>query len=159
MPKYRQNVAAILRREDGRILICERIRQPGSWNFPQGGVDKGEEPEKAMLREVREEIGVKKKHLEVVCEKSGYRYKFSGGRIKWKRFRGQEQTYFLCDFGGKDRDIDIEQKHPEFRNWRWIKPKEFDLNYVPKFKRDVYRAVMNDFFDVKVKRHRLPKTG
>jgi len=157
MIRYRPNVAAILIREDGRIFVGQRKDTKGAWQFPQGGIDSDESPKKAMFRELREETGVKKKHLKVIEEKSGYRYLFAGERLRWKIYRGQEQTYFLCHFSGSDSDIDIRVKHPEFRSYQWILPEDFDIAWLPIFKRKVYRAVFNDFFGVELKKQEKKK--
>ena len=145
---YRPNVAGILRNDKGKILVCERIKQADSWQFPQGGVDEGEKTLEALYREIEEEIGVAKSLYSVSETRSGYRYEFEKGRNKYG-FDGQEQTYFLCDFHGRPEDICIGTKHPEFRDTRWIKPKEFNIKWVPKFKREVYRQVLNDFFGIR----------
>jgi putative (di)nucleoside polyphosphate hydrolase len=148
MPRYRPNVAAILIREDSRILVCERSGTKGSWQFPQGGIDKGESPKQALFREVREEVGVKKKKLTILAKKSGYRYTFPAGKVKWEKFRGQKQVYFLCQFHGLDTDINLGKGNAEFQSYRWISPEQFDLAWLPRFKRKVYRKVMRDFFEI-----------
>jgi putative (di)nucleoside polyphosphate hydrolase len=145
---YRANVAAILERKDGKILVGERIGRPDAWQFPQGGVDEGETPRKALYREVKEEIGVGKSLYKVLESKGGYRYKFPDGHARWKKFCGQEQTYFRCRFLGKNSDIDVDRENPEFSDFRWIWPKKFDLDWLPKFKRAVYREVLADFYGV-----------
>lgn len=152
MPRFRPNVAAILVQADSRILICERTGSKGAWQFPQGGIDKGESPKQTLFREVREEIGVRKKHLIILKKKTGYRYAFPDGKKKWQRFHGQKQTYYLCEFHGTDSDIDLGEKKPEFQSFRWIFPDEFDLDWLPGFKRKVYRKVIRDFFKVDLRR-------
>ncbi len=145
---YRPNVAAILRNKDGEILIAERINVAGAWQFPQGGVDAGETLEQAFYRELGEEVGVPPDLVTVVEIKDGYRYAFPKGRLKYGLYGGQEQTYYLCDFLGKDSDIRLDLHHQEFSQFKWIKPSQFRLDWVPKFKKAVYRAVMKDFFGV-----------
>lgn len=145
--KYRPNVAGILRDRKGKILVGERLKHRGAWQFPQGGVDEGESLRKALYRELEEEIGVTRDLYKVVCERGGYRYEFVEGRLKFGTYGGQEQTYFLCDFLGKREQVQIETAHPEFQSVRWISPHEFDIGGVPKFKRKVYRQVFQDFFD------------
>jgi putative (di)nucleoside polyphosphate hydrolase len=146
--RFRPNVAAILEREDGKIFVGERVDRRGAWQFPQGGIDKGEEPLDALYREIKEEIGLRRKHYEVLDYLGGYRYLFPNGHIKWKIYRGQEQTYFRCRFRGTKSDFTLDTEHPEFRGFRWVKPKDFDLNWLPKFKREVYRQVLADFYGV-----------
>jgi putative (di)nucleoside polyphosphate hydrolase len=145
---YRPNVAAILQRSNGDIFVAERINIPGAWQFPQGGIDEGEDAEQAMLREIEEEIGVKRELLEITQRRDGYRYAFAKGRLKYGIYGGQEQTYFLCRFLGQDTDFNLAATHQEFASFRWIKPSEFQMDWVPKFKRAVYRQVMLDFFGV-----------
>ena len=146
--KYRSNVAGILRDCKGNVLICERVGLEGAWQFPQGGLDQGESVKKALYRELEEEIGITRDLCEIVEQRGGYRYKFDESRLKFGNYGGQEQTYFLCDFLGKKDQICIETKHPEFQQTRWIKPDEFLIEWVPKFKQDVYRDVFKDFFGV-----------
>jgi putative (di)nucleoside polyphosphate hydrolase len=145
---YRPNVAAILRDCEGRILIAERVGVSNAWQFPQGGVDDGEDLEVALYREVQEEIGVKKKLINIVQKRGGYRYPFPKGRLKYGVYGGQEQTYYLCDFLGSEKDIDLDQPGREFIRHRWIKPQDFQIKWVARFKQAVYVKVFRDFFDV-----------
>ncbi len=153
MTSYRPNVAAILRRPDGKILIAERLDFKYAWQFPQGGVDKGEDLIAAMYREVGEEIGVTREMLKIVECRTGYRYEFPNEYLKKGKFCGQEQTYFLCEFTGDDKDINVNQQPQEFRRWKWIKPKKFRLEWVPLFKQKIFKQVMRDFFGVKLRKH------
>lgn len=154
MATYRPNVAAILRNpESGKILVGERIDHKGSWQFPQGGVDKGEDLITALYREVEEEIGVPRELYTLVACRTDYRYKFPSGHLKKGKFCGQIQTYFLCDYHGTDDDFDLDGHVREFSRLKWIKPKKFKLWWVPRFKRDVFRRVFRDFFGVS----RLPE--
>jgi putative (di)nucleoside polyphosphate hydrolase len=149
MATYRPNVAAILRNPTtGRILIAERVDHKGSWQFPQGGVDKGEDLIGALYREVEEEIGVPATLYDLIACRSDYRYKFPNGRLKRRKWCGQVQTYFLCDFRGKDEDIRLDTAQREFTSFIWINPSEFKLEWVPKFKRPVFRRVFEDFFKI-----------
>ena len=145
--RYRPNVAGILQDAGGRILICERVNMAGAWQFPQGGVDKGESHEQAFVREMAEELSLKGNDYQVVATKGPYRYTFGNGRKK-KGFHGQEQYYSLALLIASEKCINVRTKHQEFRAVRWIVPAEFDLTWLPEFKRDVYRAVLRDFFGV-----------
>jgi putative (di)nucleoside polyphosphate hydrolase len=152
MVSYRPNVAALVVNTDGFLLICERSTCPGAWQFPQGGVDAGESLEQALFREIREEIGIKPVHYEVISQRSGYRYLYPKD-VREKKLRkhgnhGQEQTYFLCHLKAGAPEVDVNQKPREFSDYRWIAPHEFDLNWLPNFKMDVYRQVLRDFFNV-----------
>jgi len=143
---YRPNVAVILTNERDEIFVAERINVPGAWQFPQGGIDDGEDAETAMYREMAEEIGVLREKVELLERRDGYRYAFAKGRLKYGIYGGQEQSYFRCRFLGQDNDVNLAATHQEFSRWRWIKPEEFQMDWVPKFKRQVYRQVFLDFF-------------
>jgi putative (di)nucleoside polyphosphate hydrolase len=152
MFRYRSNVAALIVRADSSLLICERWTVPGAWQFPQGGVDAGESLEEALFREVKEEIGIGPKHYHIIEKRTGYRYLYPE-EVRNKKLQkhgnhGQEQTYFLCALSPTAPPVDVNQKPREFRAYRWIHPHEFDLDWLPSFKQDVYRQVMSDFFDV-----------
>jgi putative (di)nucleoside polyphosphate hydrolase len=147
--KYQPNVAAILRRPDGKIFVGERLTISNAWQFPQGGVDPGESHEQALLRELWEEIGVRPEDYRVVEKRGPYYYLFPAGIVK-KGHQGKEQYYFLCDYHGSDAHISVEQEHPEFRAWRWIEPKEFQISWLPEMKREVYRIVFRDFFGLTI---------
>jgi putative (di)nucleoside polyphosphate hydrolase len=145
---YRPNVAAILRRADGKILVAERIHSPNSWQFPQGGVDDGENMQEALFREVQEEVGVPPELISIIEEHGGYSYAFTRGRLKYGIYGGQIQTYFLCTFTGTDKDIRLDMHQREFSRYKWILPEEFKIIWVPKFKRPVYVGVFRDFFGI-----------
>jgi putative (di)nucleoside polyphosphate hydrolase len=147
LPRYRSNVGAILKRADGRIFIGERSNVPGAWQFPQGGVKKSETPQAALSRELLEELSLDSACYRVVESKGPYRYLFPPGRTK-EGFDGQEQTYFLIEFTGTDSNIDVKTDEPEFVRFRWIEPNDFQIDWVPRFKREVYRKVFLDFFRV-----------
>jgi putative (di)nucleoside polyphosphate hydrolase len=147
--KYKANVAAILRNARGRILVCERLGTKDAWQFPQGGIDDGETPEQALLREIWEEIGVEGRAIRVLERKGPYSYLYDSGRTK-RGFHGKEQLYFLCEYTGPDGAIRVETEHPEFQDFRWIKPAEFQLEWLPPMKREVYRRVLAEFFNVKI---------
>src|ERR1035437_2170329 len=152
MVRFRPNVAALIVRPDGRLLICERTTVRGSWQFPQGGVDPGESPEAALFREVREEVGLLAQHYDVLENRAGYRYLYPE-EVRRKKLRkhghhGQEQTYFLCRLKDGAPDVNVNQNPPEFSSYRRILPEEFDLEWLPAFKRTIYQQVFKDFLDV-----------
>lgn len=154
MVRYRPNVAALMINSHGNLLICERFTIPGAWQFPQGGVDVGEQIEQALYREIKEEIGLSKDHYEVLQRRDGYRYLYPPD-VRSKKLQkhgnhGQEQTYFLCQLKPHAPEINVHQTPQEFRAYRWIHPNEFDLDWLPAFKHEVYRAVMKDFFNIKL---------
>lgn len=148
MPKYRKNVAFILRRPpSGEILVCERWGVAGGWQFPQGGVKAGESLEKAIDREVREELDLKPSAYRIVEQRGPYYYLFTEG-IKKKDYDGQEQQYFLAELTDPKAKIRFTGKKPEFQALRWLLPHEFQLEWLPPMKRDVYKQVFQDFFGI-----------
>ena len=142
---YRPGAGVVLFRNDGSVFAGRRIDNPvDAWQMPQGGIDFGELPEEAALRELTEETGVPADKVQVVGQNSEWlRYDLPDdliGKI-WKgRFRGQEQMWFAMRFLGTDSDIDIATSHPEFCEWRWMAPADLIEKIVP-FKRDLYAAV------------------
>lgn len=153
MADYRQNVAALLVNDQGKLLICERLLNPGAWQFPQGGVDAGEEPAEAVRREIREEVGLLPEHYTIEKWQDGYRYDYPLEVIASKPphkagFAGQEQTYFLCRLRADAPEVDLTGEPREFSRARWIDPTDFEFSWLPDFKLPVYRAVMRDFFGV-----------
>jgi putative (di)nucleoside polyphosphate hydrolase len=151
--RYRPNVAALLVNQDGRLLVCERLAIPGAWQFPQGGVDAGESPEEAILREVEEEVGLQPSHYRIEESKGGYRYDYPA-KVREEKpphkagYVGQEQTYFLCRVDHTAPEVDLSREPREFSRFMWIDPTEFDLNWLPDFKKETYRAVLADFFEM-----------
>ena len=144
---YRAGVGIMLFDRDGRVFVAQRIDTPGdAWQMPQGGIDAGESPRQAVLRELREETGTAK--AEIIAEARGWiRYDFPAELVPklWGgRFRGQEQKWFALRFLGTDADIDIATEAPEFRAWRWAEPAELPDLIVP-FKRRMYEDLVAEF--------------
>ena len=144
---YRRGVGVMLVNRDGLVLVARRIDMPSeAWQMPQGGIDKGETPEVALLRELREEIGTDK--AEIVAQSRhwlNYDLPSELRGMLWRgRFRGQTQKWFLARFTGTDDDIDLETEHPEFLAWRWAELDDLPGLIVP-FKRQLYRDLVAEF--------------
>jgi putative (di)nucleoside polyphosphate hydrolase len=160
---YRPNVGAALFNREGRVLVARRARQrnaqtgAGGWQLPQGGIDAGEEPRAAVLRELAEEIGTD-------------RFRIIGEHPEWLtydlppevlgialrgRYRGQRQRWFALRFLGEDGDIrlDRDPHHPEFDAWRWAPLAEIPALAVG-FKRAIYETLARSFA-----RFALPEDG
>ena len=155
MKQYRPNVAALLVNSQGQLLVCERFKIPNSWQFPQGGVDPDEDLNSALQREVQEEIGLNPDAYIIEKSRGGYRYHYPAKVIAAKpphkrKFVGQEQTYFLCRAREDDPEFDLTHEPREFSQVKWIYPEEFQLAWLPDFKKEVYRKVMGDFFKVEI---------
>jgi putative (di)nucleoside polyphosphate hydrolase len=146
--RYRQCVGIMLINGHGHVLVARRADMPAApaWQMPQGGIDWGETPREAAMRELEEEIGTAK--AEIVAESRGWlTYDFPpelAGRVWGGRFRGQRQKWFLMRFTGCDADIDLAAKHPEFDAFRWVDPDEVPKLIVA-FKRRLYIAVVGEF--------------
>ena len=148
---YRPCVGLMLMNAEGRIFVGQRNdRHKDAWQMPQGGVDKGEAPRAAALRELWEETGVTSGLVEIIAETNGWlRYDLPHDIVPriWKgRYRGQEQKWYLMRFTGRDDQIDIATDHPEFTRWKWQEPSRLIAGIVP-FKRTVYAQVVDAFAD------------
>jgi putative (di)nucleoside polyphosphate hydrolase len=144
---YRPCVGIMLVNAAGKVFAGKRIDQTvEGWQMPQGGIDDGENPREAVLRELMEETGTTK--AEIVAELPDWlTYDLPehlvGIAFKGK-FKGQKQKWFLLRFTGADSDIDLHAHEPEFSDWQW-----FDMDALPglivPFKRPIYDAVIAGF--------------
>lgn len=147
--KYRPNVAALIVSstypEQTEIFIAERSDIKGAWQFVQGGIDKGESPEDALIREIEEEIGTADVEVIASCP-DWISYDFPD-RVakKMKPYAGQKQRYFLVRLK-PEAVINLETKHPEFCNYKYV---ELDslFTHVAAFKKPVYEQVVKYFKD------------
>jgi len=146
-PDYRPNVAMIIVSnsypEKKEIFIAERSDLLGVWQFPQGGIDKGEELQEALFREMEEEIGTSK--AKIIAEYPEWiSYDFPEKIAKkMKPYKGQTQRYFLMKLK-KSALINLDTKHPEFINYKFVTVEDV-LNHTAHFKKPVYEVVLNYF--------------
>ena len=149
LSQYRPNVGVVLFHRDGRVWLGRRAHTSGphNWQFPQGGVDPGEDLEGAARRELSEETGAVTAALLGRTEDwivYDFPADFSGPKSV-RGFRGQKQVWFAFRFEGDDAEFDLVGHHePEFDAWRWAYLTETPDLIVP-FKRDVYETVVRAF--------------
>jgi putative (di)nucleoside polyphosphate hydrolase len=148
---YRPCVGAMVVNADGLVLTGQRIdTEGGAWQMPQGGVEAGEDPLPAALRELREETGITEDKVTLLRATDDWvTYELPAELIGklWKgRYRGQKQLWFAFRFHGTDADVNIATPEPEFRAWRWATPAQVVADIVP-FKRDLYAQVLAAFDD------------
>ena len=148
---YRPCAGVMLINRDGQVFVGQRLDNIlEAWQMPQGGIDPGEDPLEAAYRELWEETGVTRAHVELVATAPDeLTYDLPDDLIAkvWKgKWRGQRQRWFLYRFLGEDGDIDIATEHQEFRAWRWVDPTELPQIIVP-FKRTLYEDVLTAFAD------------
>ena len=142
----RQGVGIIVLNENNKVFVGRRKDNPvNKWQMPQGGIDKNEKPLNAMKRELAEETSITK--IKVLKEIDNWlEYELPPnllGKI-WKgKYRGQKQKWFIVKFEGKEDEINLNTKNPEFIEWKWI-----DYNLLPdvivSFKKEVYKKLKNE---------------
>src|SRR5712691_5129786 len=150
LPFYRPAVGILLLNHAGHVFVGRRIDMPAglaAWQMPQGGIDPGETPRQAALRELREEVGTDK--AEILGESREWlHYDLPpeiAGRMWGGRYRGQRQKWFAMRFTGEDVDIDpAAAEHPEFDAWEWVRPERLPELIVP-FKRLLYLDILAEF--------------
>jgi len=144
---YRPCAGMMLLNKAGRVFTAKRIDTVvEAWQMPQGGIDAGEDPEQAALRELEEEIGTN--DVEVIARTEDWLYydlpDHLLGKV-WKgKYRGQKMKWFVFRFLGQDNDINIETDHPEFSEWQWLAMEELVEKIVP-FKRPLYKELIKRF--------------
>jgi putative (di)nucleoside polyphosphate hydrolase len=146
---YRPCVGVMLINDQGLIFAGQRTDSTlPAWQMPQGGIDDGEKPREAALRELVEETGVTADLVQFVAKTDDWlTYDLPPdllGKVWGGKYRGQRQKWFLYRYLGRDDQIAIATDHPEFSTWRWIGADEMIASIVP-FKRDVYQRVVNAF--------------
>ena len=144
---YRPCVGIMLLNREGLVFVGKRIDQTvEGWQMPQGGIDAGEEPRTAVMRELKEEVGTDK--AEIIGEMDTWlTYDLPAhliGVAFHGRYKGQRQKWFALRFLGHDCDIDITAHEPEFAEWKWLALEALPRLIVP-FKRDTYKQVIEAF--------------
>jgi putative (di)nucleoside polyphosphate hydrolase len=142
----RVGVGIILLNSKNQVFVGTRNDNPNDkWQMPQGGVDDGEDYLTAMRRELNEETSIK--NIQIIKEiNHTYEYELPKNLIGiiWKgRFRGQKQKWFITKFLGNDNEVNLNTKHQEFIEWKWV-----DANMLPniivEFKKKLYRDLLKE---------------
>ena len=144
---FRPNVGIILLNQKNQVFWGKRIRTH-SWQFPQGGIDRGETPEQAMIRELHEEVGLKPEHVRIVARTRDWlRYEVPDRFIRRDArgfYKGQKQIWFLLQMVAPDHHLNLRATdHPEFDAWRW-NDYWVPLDVVVEFKRGVYEMAFTE---------------
>ena len=147
----RSGVGVIILNNENKVFVGKRKDNPvNNWQMPQGGIDPKEKSEVAALREMEEEVGIKKNKVKLISQsKDWYYYSLPKDLSKtlWKgKYKGQRQKWFLYEFKGSEKDINIETSHPEFSDYKWVKPDFLVPNIVP-FKKEIYEKLLKEFKD------------
>jgi len=142
----RTGVGIIVLNKQNKIFVGKRKDNPGDkWQMPQGGVDEGEDYITAMKRELLEETGIQ--NIEIIKEiEKIYQYELPANLVGiiWKgRYRGQKQKWFITRFLGEEKEINLNTKHAEFIDWKWIEPK-FLPEVIVNFKKDLYLNLLKE---------------
>ena len=142
----RKGVGVALLNNNNQIFVAKRIDNPNDfWQMPQGGIDKGENPLEAAFRELKEETSIKNvKLIQEVTDEITYLLPDSLLGIIWKgKFKGQTQKWFIMRFIGKDNEINLRTKHPEFLEWKWVNIENI-TDKVVDFKLHVYERIKKE---------------
>ena len=148
---YRPNVGIVICNRHGQVMWARRYGQH-SWQFPEGGMNRGQSPEQAMYRELFEEVGLSRKDVRILASTRNWlRYKLPKRLVRWDTKPvciGQKQKWFLLQLMSNDAEINMQTcSTPEFDGWRWVSY-WYPVRQVVSFKRDVYRRVMKEFVSV-----------
>ena len=142
----RTGVGIIVLNKQNKIFVGKRKDNPGDkWQMPQGGVDEGEDYISAMKRELLEETSIENIKIIKEIEKI-YQYELPENLVGiiWKgKYRGQKQKWFITRFLGEEKEINLNTKHAEFIDWKWIEPK-FLPEVIVNFKKDLYLNLLKE---------------
>ncbi len=143
---FRIGVGIIVLNNKNQVFVGKRKDNPGNnWQMPQGGINKGEDFISAMKRELMEETSIK--NIKILKELEHlYQYDLPKNLVGiiWKgKFRGQRQKWFITRFLGKDTEINLNTKHPEFIEWKWIEPEKLP-ELIVYFKKEIYLSLVKE---------------
>ncbi|MCM2972940.1 MULTISPECIES: RNA pyrophosphohydrolase [Larsenimonas] len=144
---FRPNVGIIIANSRGQVLWARRVGQD-AWQFPQGGIKPNESPEQALFRELKEEIGLCERDVDIIgCTRGWLRYRLPQRMIRTRSKPlciGQKQKWFLLRIRCQETSICVDTTpKPEFDGWRWVSY-WYPLGQVVPFKREVYRRALRE---------------
>ena len=143
---FRKGVGIVVLNKENKVFVAKRLDNPKNyWQMPQGGVDEGEKNYDAAIRELKEETSIENvKLLKEIEGNISYELPDYLLGIIWKgRYKGQTQKWYIVRFDGKDNEIDIKTKKPEFFEWKWIDVNDL-TNVVVHFKLQVYKKIQEE---------------
>ena len=146
----RSGVGIVVLNQKNQVFLAKRIDNPKNfWQMPQGGVDKGEEYYDAAIRELKEETSIKTISLiKEIDDLTTYLLPNHLIGIIWKgKYKGQKQKWFIVRFNGEEREININTKHPEFLDWKWVDIDDL-TNQVVEFKVQVYKKIQKELYKI-----------
>ena len=146
----RSGVGIVVLNKKNQVFLAKRIDNPKNfWQMPQGGVDHGEELYKAAIRELEEETSIKT--VSLIKELDGLTTYLLPDHligIIWKgKYKGQKQKWFVVRFEGEENEININTKHPEFLDWKWVNIDNL-TDEVVEFKIHVYKQIKNELYKI-----------
>ncbi len=145
---FRPNVGIMLTNDQGQLLWARRVGGRNAWQFPQGGINKGESPEQALYRELHEEVGLSSQSVEILGSTRGWlRYRLPKRFVRKGQSPvciGQKQKWFLLRMLEDDTAVQLDlNAKPEFDRWQWVSY-WYPLDQVISFKREVYRRALKE---------------
>ena len=146
----RSGVGIVVLNKKDQVFLAKRIDNPKNfWQMPQGGVNYGEKYYEAAIRELEEETSIKT--VSLIKEIDGLTTYFLPDHlvgIIWKgKYKGQKQKWFIVRFNGEEREININTKHPEFLDWKWVDIDDL-TNQVVEFKVQVYKKIQKELYKI-----------
>lgn len=132
----------------GQVLWAKRLGKQGAWQFPQGGIDEGENPEDALYRELHEEVGLLSEAVKILGQTKGWlKYDLPDHMVRKNSdigFLGQKQKWFLLELVAGDEKVILDTgTSPEFQDWKWVSY-WYPVSKIVDFKRQVYRSALGE---------------